>query len=191
MTTLQANRVLECEGLACPMPVVRTKKVIEELEPGDVLEVRTTDQGSVADIPSWANRTGHQYIGMKEEGQIFRHFIRKSKPEEMKAPTSHGITMTNEELHGKLAAGEKINVIDVREPAEYAFGHIPNAISIPFGQLEQRLGELNPDEAYAIVCRTGNRSDLACQLLTDKGFKSVTNVLPGMAEWSFEVEQDS
>src|SRR5690606_21390517 len=131
MTTLQVDRILECEGLACPLPVVRTKKTMDELKTGEVMEVRTTDKGSVADLQSWAKRTGHQYIGLKEESGVYRHFIRKSDPSETKEETKFPHTITNDEMKRKLAAGEKLNVLDVREPAEYAFGRIPGAKSIP------------------------------------------------------------
>jgi rhodanese-related sulfurtransferase/TusA-related sulfurtransferase len=190
MTTFQVDRTLECEGLACPLPVVRTKKAIEELNTGEVLEVRATDKGSVADLQSWAKRTGHQYIGLKEEDGVFRHYIRKSDPSETKEETKHPHTISNEELQNKLSAGEKLNIIDVREPAEYAFGRIPGAKSIPLGELEKRLSELDPNEEYYMVCRTGNRSDTACQTLVEKGFKNVKNAVQGMTQWTGEVEKD-
>lgn len=190
MTTLQVDRVLECEGLACPLPVVRTKKAMDELKTGEIMEVRATDKGSVADLQSWAKRTGHQYIGLKEESGVYRHFIRKSDPSETKEETKFPHTITNEEIKGKLAAGEKLNVLDVREPAEYAFGRIPGAKSIPVGELENRLDELDPNEEYVLVCRTGNRSDAACQTLAEKGFKNVKNAVQGMTSWTDEVEKD-
>lgn len=190
MKTLQVNRILECEGLACPLPVVRTKKAMDEINRGEVLEVRATDKGSIADLQSWANRTGHQYVGLLEEGGIYRHFIRKGDPTETREETKHPYTITNEELQSKIGSGEKLNIIDVREPVEYVFGRIPGAMSIPLGELEQRLGELDSSEEYFIVCRTGSRSDLACQTLTDRGFQRVKNVLPGMSGWIGETEKN-
>lgn len=189
MSSVKVNRTLECEGLACPLPVVRTKKAIEELHTGEVLEVRATDKGSIADLQSWAKRTGHQYIGLKEEGDVLCHYIRKADPSEVKAEIRYPHTMTMEELLSRRQAGEPIHIIDVREPAEYAFGHLPGAVSIPAGELEQRLEELNPLQTYAVVCRTGNRSDAACQLLAAGGFTQVRNVLPGMLGWTGEQEE--
>ncbi|MFD0962244.1 sulfurtransferase TusA family protein [Paenibacillus chungangensis] len=190
MTTMQVDRTLECEGLACPLPVVRTKKAIEELNTGEVLEVRATDKGSVADLQSWAKRTGHQYIGMNEQEGVFRHYIRKSNPLETREETKHPHTITNEDIQRKLSAGEKLNIIDVREPAEYAFGRIPGARSIPLNELENHVPDLDPNEMYTLVCRTGHRSDTACQTLTEKGFKNVKNAVQGMSEWTGEVEKD-
>ncbi|WP_079913155.1 sulfurtransferase TusA family protein [Paenibacillus sp. 32352] len=190
MSTLQVDRTIECEGLACPLPVVRTKKAIDDMKAGEVLEVRATDKGSVADLKGWSSRTGHQYIGLKEENGVFRHFIRKAEAAETKAENKHPHTATNEEIYAKTAAGEKLNIIDVREPAEYAFGRILGAISIPLGQLEEQMSLLDPNKEYYVVCRTGNRSDMACQILTEKGFSHIKNVIPGMSEWTHELEQD-
>lgn len=186
---IQTDRVLECERLSCPMPVVKTKKVMEEMKPGEVLEVRATDKGSVADLQSWAKRTGHQYIGLVEENGIFRHFLRKASDNETKAEVQFPHIMSNEELEQRLASGESILVLDVREPAEYAFGHIPGAISVPLGQLEEKIGQLDTGNAYAVICRTGNRSDLACRILAERGFSNVKNVVPGMSQWQGAIEK--
>lgn len=187
---IQTNRVLECEGLACPMPVVKTKKAIDEMQPGEVLEVRATDKGSVADLQGWAKRTGHQYIGLKEENGVYRHFLRKASDSETKTEIKFPHIMSNEELNQKLTSGDSISVLDVREPAEYAFGRIPGAISVPFGQLEEKLSQLDPGKEYAVVCRTGNRSDMACQILAERGFSKVKNVVPGMSQWQGATESD-
>ncbi|WP_282936519.1 sulfurtransferase TusA family protein [Paenibacillus sp. RC67] len=190
MTELYVNRTLDCKGLACPLPVVRTKKAMEELNAGEVLEVVATDKGSVADLKSWSGRTGHQYIGLKEENGAFRHFIRKAEASDTKEEMKHVNIATNDEVHHKLTAGDKLHILDVREPAEYAFGRIPGALSIPLGDLEEKLDQLDPNTEYYVVCRTGNRSDSACQMLTVKGFRSVINVIPGMSQWTYEIEKD-
>ncbi|MCL6446252.1 MAG: sulfurtransferase TusA family protein [Alicyclobacillus sp.] len=171
------------------MPVIRTKKAMEEIQPGQVLEVLATDPGSVADLKSWANRTGHQFIGTIQEGDVFKHYIRKVDPSEQKPETKHKDVVSNEELLKKLE--NKPVILDVREPMEYAFGHIPGARSVPLGKLEEAVSELQhlTDEEVYVVCRSGHRSDAACQILTQKGFKNVKNVVPGMSEWSGPVEK--
>ena len=60
---IKTNSVLDAKGLACPMPIVRTKKAMNGLEAGEVLEVQATDKGSTADMKAWAESTGHQYLG--------------------------------------------------------------------------------------------------------------------------------
>ncbi|MFX3624818.1 MAG: sulfurtransferase TusA family protein [Ectobacillus sp.] len=185
---IQANMVVDAKGLSCPMPIVRTKKAMDGLEPGHVLEVLATDKGSKADIKAWAENTGHQYLGTVEEGAVLKHYLRKANHEEKKEENKFPYVVTNEELAEKINSGENIVVLDVREPAEYAFGHIPSAISIPFGQLEERVSELDANAMIYVVCRTGSRSDFAAQKLAEKGFKHVRNVVPGMSKWMGAIE---
>lgn len=190
MPEIKANQTLDCKGLACPMPIVKTKKAIDQLEAGQVIEVQATDKGSLADIQGWAKNTGHQYLGSVEEGAVLKHYIRKSSPGEVKEEKKHLQVISTEELQDKLLSGGMVKVIDVREPAEYAFNHIPGAISFPLGELESHFNELNTADDIYVICRTGNRSDLACQMLTEKGFKHVSNVEQGMAAWTGPTEQN-
>jgi rhodanese-related sulfurtransferase/TusA-related sulfurtransferase len=183
MTSLKTDLVLDAKGLSCPMPIVKTKKAINGLEAGQVLEVQATDKGSKADIKAWAGRSGHQYLGTIEDGEVLKHYLRKSTNEET-IERNHPNTTTNVQLEEKLASNDTIVVIDVREAAEFVFNHIPNAISIPLGELEDRLNELNKEDEIFVICNTGNRSDLAAQKLTEEGFKTVINVVPGMSEWT-------
>ena len=180
---LRTDLVVDAKGLSCPMPIVKTKKAIMTLEAGQVLEVQATDKGSKADIQAWAKSSGHQYIGTLEDGNTLKHYLRKSSGEEL-IERKHPYVVSNEELEQKLAVQENIVVLDVREAAEYIFNHIPNSISIPLGELDERLHEIDKEAEIFIVCRTGNRSDLAAQKLTEKGFGKVVNVIPGMSEWS-------
>jgi len=78
-TDLKADEVLDVQGLCCPMPVVKSKKAIDALEIGQVLEIIGTDPGSKGDIPAWANRAGHEFVGSTEEGETFHFFVRKGK----------------------------------------------------------------------------------------------------------------
>ncbi len=184
---MKANETLDAKGLACPMPIVKTKKAITGLEAGTVLEILATDQGSKADIQAWAENAGHQYLGTVEEGEVLKHYLRKGKEDEDQEEKKHDQTISNEELQNKLS--EDVTVLDVREPAEYAFGHIPGAINIPLGELDERLSELNQDQEVYVVCRTGSRSDLASQKLANQGHNAY-NVIPGMKEWSGETKQE-
>jgi rhodanese-related sulfurtransferase/TusA-related sulfurtransferase len=180
---IKTDNVLDAKGLACPMPIVKTKKAVKELLPGQVVEVQATDKGSTADLQAWAKSAGHQYLGTVEEGNVLKHYVRKASSAEEKEEIKHPHVIKNDELQNKLNAKEDIVVVDVREQAEYAFHHIPGAISIPLGELESRLEELNKEDDVYVVCRTGNRSDLAAQKLAEKGFSKVTNVIPGMSRW--------
>lgn len=183
MENIKANVMLDAKGLACPMPIVKTKKTMNGLEAGQVLEVQATDKGSKADLKAWAESTGHQYLGTLEEGDVLKHYLRKSSGDET-IDRKHPNVIDNDELERKLETEDNIIVLDVRENAEYAFNHIPNAIAIPLGELEIRFNEINKEAEIYVVCRTGSRSDLAAQKLTEKGFTKVMNVLPGMSQWS-------
>lgn len=73
----QPTRTLDASGLACPMPIVRTRQAIDELASGDTLEVISTDRGSLTDIPSWAETLGHTLVDSREEGGKFVYLIKK------------------------------------------------------------------------------------------------------------------
>jgi len=63
--------VLDARNLLCPMPVIRTQNRVAELGPGDVLEVRATDPGTLQDIPAWCRIHGHEMLSVtKKEGEI-------------------------------------------------------------------------------------------------------------------------
>lgn len=185
MNNLKANVILDAKGLACPMPIVKTKKAMNALEAGQVLEVLATDKGSKADLKAWASSTGHQYLGTIEEGNVLKHYLRKSSGAETNE-RKHPNVANNEELDNKLKNNDQIVVLDVREAAEYAFDHIPNSLSIPMGELESRFNELNKEDEIYVICRTGNRSDFAAQKLAENGFTNIINVVPGMSQWSGE-----
>jgi tRNA 2-thiouridine synthesizing protein A len=72
------TQVLDCSGLACPMPIIKTKKAVDALKAGDVLQLISTDPGSVSDVQAWTARTGHQLLGHETTGGKFVFLIRKS-----------------------------------------------------------------------------------------------------------------
>ena len=72
--------------------------------------------------------------------------------------------------------------IDVREPAEYADGHLPGAVNIPMGQLPGRTDELDKNSTVHVVCASGNRSGAMTDFLTGSGFDAV-NVAGGTSAW--------
>lgn len=88
-----------------------------------------------------------------------------------------------DEVLRRLEAGEKLTVIDVREPHEFARGHIPGAKLVPLGQIQARLGELDPEREIIVVCRSGHRSGIACRILGQQGFREARNLTGGMLQW--------
>ncbi|MDA1680584.1 MULTISPECIES: sulfurtransferase TusA family protein [unclassified Bacillus cereus group] len=75
---MNVKQVLDAKGLACPMPIVRTKKAMDTLQTGEVLEVHVTDKGSVKDIPAWANKGGHDIIKHEEAADVLKFWIKKA-----------------------------------------------------------------------------------------------------------------
>lgn len=183
---IKSDVQLDAKGLACPMPIVKTKKAMNDVSEGQVLEIQATDKGSVADLAAWSKTVGHQYIGTNEENGVFYHYIRKCNPEISEAvEKSFEHTISNDDAIN----GDGL-ILDVREAAEYAFGHIPGAKSIPMGELTDRMNELNKEEAIYVICRTGTRSDLAAQQLAATGFTKIYNVLPGMTGYEGELQKE-
>lgn len=91
------------------------------------------------------------------------------------------------EVQQAIEQGQALNLIDVRELDEVELGHIPDIIHIPLGLLEFRMHELNKNEPYVIVCRSGGRSGNATQFLGSRGF-DVSNMVGGMLAWEGEVK---
>ncbi|MBI3994701.1 MAG: sulfurtransferase TusA family protein [Nitrospirae bacterium] len=76
---VKADQTLDCKGLLCPLPVIRTKQAIDKMTIGQVLEMLSTDPGSVADMAAWSRRTGHELLDQRTENGLFQFYIRKTK----------------------------------------------------------------------------------------------------------------
>ena len=72
-----ADQVLDCRGLACPLPVVKTAQAIKDLAVGQVLELLATDPGVEPDMRAWSSRTGNDLLGITKQGDVFHILIRK------------------------------------------------------------------------------------------------------------------
>ena len=89
---------------------------------------------------------------------------------------------TPQELQQRIAAGERLLLLDVRELAEYRQGHVRGSTLIPLDQLALRLEELPRDRPVVAICRSGNRSSVATGMLRRAGFE-VANLRGGMLAW--------
>ncbi|MBF0319845.1 MAG: sulfurtransferase TusA family protein [Nitrospirae bacterium] len=78
MADIKPDEILDTKGLNCPMPVLKTKKAIDGMASGKVLEVQSTDAGSKSDIPALLNRLGHELLDTKENGNVISFFIKKA-----------------------------------------------------------------------------------------------------------------
>lgn len=75
-------------------------------------------------------------------------------------------------------------LVDVREPDEYAEGHLPGAVLLPLGDLTERAGELDPAVPTVLVCRSGRRSLIATEYLRERGFARPVNLAGGVLAWA-------
>lgn len=91
------------------------------------------------------------------------------------------------ELQERLEKGEKLTIIDVREPWEFAEGHVPGAVLKPLGDIRTWANQLRKDDEILLICRTASRSAMAYQFLSRMGFANVKNVSGGMVTWRGKV----
>jgi tRNA 2-thiouridine synthesizing protein A len=71
------DETLDCSGLSCPMPILKTKKAVDKMESGQVLKMIATDPGSLPDVQAWASKTGNELLGHEEESGTFTFYIKK------------------------------------------------------------------------------------------------------------------
>ena len=79
MTTLQEDKTLDCSGMLCPVPVIKTSKAIKEMQIGQVLKMVATDLGAPADMDAWARQTGNELVDSHKEGDKFVFYLRRVK----------------------------------------------------------------------------------------------------------------
>ena len=91
-------------------------------------------------------------------------------------------SVTAGELATKLAAG-RVVLIDVREPSEFAAGHVPQAVNVPLGRLSERIAKFDPHAETFVICQSGNRSASAVWALSKAGFDHTYNVKGGTSAW--------
>jgi tRNA 2-thiouridine synthesizing protein A len=72
------DRKIDCVGLFCPIPILKTREAMKLIESGQVLEMMSDDPAAEADVKSWSARTGNQLVSMERNGTVFRFLIRKT-----------------------------------------------------------------------------------------------------------------
>ena len=75
---IKEDQVLDCTGMLCPMPIVKTTKAMKELQSGQVLKMIATDAGSPPDIEAWSRQTGNELLRSTTENNKFVFFLKKS-----------------------------------------------------------------------------------------------------------------
>ena len=75
---MEADKTIDCVGLYCPMPIVKTAQAIKEMAPGQVLEVIADDVGIKSDMAAWCDKTGNECASIEEAGGEIKVFVRKA-----------------------------------------------------------------------------------------------------------------
>jgi tRNA 2-thiouridine synthesizing protein A len=77
--SLVADRQLDCVGLFCPLPILKTRDALKGMDLGQTLEMLSDDPASEADMKSWTTRTGHELVAIEKNGSVFRFLVRKAR----------------------------------------------------------------------------------------------------------------
>lgn len=95
---------------------------------------------------------------------------------------------TVEELKARLDKGEKVFILDVRNPEEFQIGRIPGSKLLPLPELPQRFAELDASQEMVVHCKSGMRSAKAIQFLREKGFRKLRNLKGGILAWAERID---
>jgi tRNA 2-thiouridine synthesizing protein A len=79
LSTIQAASVVDARGVSCPGPLLEAKKGMGNVQVGQILEILSNDPGSRNDIPRWANKVGHDYLGFLSVDGADRIFVKRNK----------------------------------------------------------------------------------------------------------------
>ena len=75
---MKADQSLDCTGLYCPMPIVKTVARFKQLKTGEILEIVADDIGIKKDMPAWAEATGNEFLGVEEAGREIKVYVKKT-----------------------------------------------------------------------------------------------------------------
>jgi len=75
---MQADESLDCFGLMCPMPIIKTAQVFKKMNVGQVLEIVATDKGIKQDMPAWCKTTGNECLAIEDQGEEIKVYVRKN-----------------------------------------------------------------------------------------------------------------
>jgi tRNA 2-thiouridine synthesizing protein A len=76
---ISPDEILDCTGMLCPMPVIKTSKAIKQIEVGQVLKMISTDPGAVPDMVAWTKQTGHEMLESHQEDDKYIFFFRRTR----------------------------------------------------------------------------------------------------------------
>jgi tRNA 2-thiouridine synthesizing protein A len=76
---MQADKSIDCFGLMCPMPIIKTAQTVKGMKIGQVLEVVATDKGIKQDMPAWCKTTGNECMSIEDKGEEIKVYVRKTR----------------------------------------------------------------------------------------------------------------
>jgi TusA-related sulfurtransferase len=79
LRNITVHKIVDARGTSCPGPILAAKKGIITVAVGDLIEVRATDTGTLRDLPAWAKKMGHEFLGVIEESGYLKLYVRRSK----------------------------------------------------------------------------------------------------------------
>lgn len=110
--------------------------------------------------------------------------------QQTQSPSTDGVVSAEGTLPREVSVAQAaalrddgVFMLDVREPSEWDAVYVPDTVLVPLGQLSQRLSEIPTDEPIVIICRSGNRSAQAREVLLAAGYSNVTSVAGGILDW--------
>lgn len=99
------------------------------------------------------------------------------------------VEISPEELHRRLQAGDDLQLVDVREPDEYAYGHLPGSLLLPLAEVPRRAAEIRTEGPVVLICHHGVRSAQALSYLRQHlGRPNLLNLRGGVAAWAARVD---
>jgi tRNA 2-thiouridine synthesizing protein A len=76
---LQVSKVVDARGTSCPGPILAAKKGFVDVKVGEIMEVLATDRGTQKDLPAWAKKMGHEFLGVLEDAGTFKLYVKRMK----------------------------------------------------------------------------------------------------------------
>jgi tRNA 2-thiouridine synthesizing protein A len=76
---MQADQKLDCFGLMCPMPIIKTSQALKKMRVGQVLEINATDKGIKMDMPAWCQTTGNECLSIEDQGDEIKVYVKKAR----------------------------------------------------------------------------------------------------------------
>jgi len=75
--SMKSDKTLDCTGLFCPLPIAKTRMVMQKMMSGEVLEILADDPGFLKDLPAWCGLSGEEFVAVKQTGNVYKGYVRK------------------------------------------------------------------------------------------------------------------